>query len=279
MNIFDELDKNKEGSLDHAELRSIFSYMGLSPSHSSKIFKLHDTNGDGTIDRSEWLNIVDHVRYGADDDELKSFMEALQERYEHTGHIYEPVSAAKFILKHDSRKRAFWDSLLIILLVYISLSLPLTFAFEGMGVTLRPMDVFVDCVFMLDVLLNFNTTYINKNMEVVEDQGHRLQLFENMVSAGYPVIGSFGIHHVWPDAWTAACEASEAWEACKSSQIIPTGQVDEAAEKVRNCGGIGRSYVVETLLWHWQAMWFDEPLTSYGALVRMHIADFGRRCH
>jgi hypothetical protein len=47
--------------------------------------------------------------------------------------------------------------------------LPLTFAFgEGCSEALKHADLTVDCLFILDVCLNFRTTFVNKNMEVVD---------------------------------------------------------------------------------------------------------------
>lgn len=169
MSIFDELDTDKQGSIDHSELRNVFAYMGLPAAHAAKVFKASDENGDGLIDRTEWLTIVDQFHDNTDADEMHDLMKALADRYMQVGHIYEAVKPAICILRHDSRLRMLWDSVIIILLGYISISLPLTFGF-GNEITklLGPVDNAVDGIFMFDVLLNFRTTFLNKNMEVVE---------------------------------------------------------------------------------------------------------------
>jgi hyperpolarization activated cyclic nucleotide-gated potassium channel 2 len=168
MDIFDELDLDKEGAIDHMELRTIFTHMGLPPAHAAKVFHGYDQKGLGKIGRAEWLRMVQHFEDKDDDSELHAFLQALVDRFSAFGQIYEPSASSRCILRHDSRQRMFWDFFMVLTLTFISLTLPLQFAF-GSDVVHPFADTGIDCLFILDVVINFRTTFVSKNQEVVEN--------------------------------------------------------------------------------------------------------------
>ena len=68
------------------------------------------------------------------------------------------------MLRHNSRFRLRWDLLIILLALYNCITIPYEVAFgagfvDNIGVNV--LDYTIDCLFFLDVLFNFRTTYIN----------------------------------------------------------------------------------------------------------------------
>ena len=105
------------------------------------------------------------------------------DRYQELGFIYEKENASSCIMHHDSAARIAWDMTTLALLLYIVFSLPLSLAF-GDKVGLQVPDMITDCLFMLDVVLNFRTTYMNQNKERVVLHGKSWELV-SVMGAGF----------------------------------------------------------------------------------------------
>nr|QQY02582.1 potassium voltage-gated channel subfamily H member 2 [Cryptocotyle lingua] len=87
-----------------------------------------------------------------------------------------------FTLKHYGPVKAVWDWLILGLVIYTAIFTPYAAAFHlleenkairksGEWSTLRAIDFFVDIMFIIDILINFRTTYVNKNDELISDPG------------------------------------------------------------------------------------------------------------
>ncbi|KAL7053947.1 hypothetical protein AAHC03_026675 [Spirometra sp. Aus1] len=91
----------------------------------------------------------------------------------------------KFTLKHYSPIRAVWDWFILLLVIYTVIFTPYMTAFllnyKGFNCTqpqqrypghrsiLGTVDIMVDIMFVFDIIINFRTTYVNKNDEVVSN--------------------------------------------------------------------------------------------------------------
>ncbi|KAL3314861.1 hypothetical protein Ciccas_006508 [Cichlidogyrus casuarinus] len=94
------------------------------------------------------------------------------------------------IIKHNGAFKPIWDWFISILVLYTAIFTPYSAAFlllkpsstnspVGENATkLAPVDTvyhtinyIVDCAFILDVLINFRTTYVNKNDEIISGPG------------------------------------------------------------------------------------------------------------
>ncbi|VDN97348.1 unnamed protein product [Rodentolepis nana] len=89
----------------------------------------------------------------------------------------------KYTLKHYSPTRAVWDWFILILVIYTAIFTPYNAAFllnhnvsacsnaqprsAGQQTILGIADKLVDVMFFMDIIINFRTTYVNKNDEVV----------------------------------------------------------------------------------------------------------------
>ncbi|KAG7269112.1 hypothetical protein CRUP_008413 [Coryphaenoides rupestris] len=86
----------------------------------------------------------------------------------------------KFTILHYSPFKAVWDWLILLLVIYTAILTPYSAAFllndreeqkrRECGYSCSPLnvvDLMVDIMFIIDILINFRTTYVNANEEVV----------------------------------------------------------------------------------------------------------------
>ncbi|KAM9457274.1 potassium voltage-gated channel subfamily H member 6a [Clarias gariepinus] len=94
----------------------------------------------------------------------------------------------KWTILHYSPFKAVWDWLILLLVLYTAVFTPYSAAFllsehqeEGRGdcgYTCNPLnvvDLVVDVMFIIDIIINFRTTYVNRNDEVVSHPGRIAQ--------------------------------------------------------------------------------------------------------
>ncbi|KAM4689652.1 voltage-gated inwardly rectifying potassium channel KCNH2 [Discoglossus pictus] len=90
----------------------------------------------------------------------------------------------KWTILHYSPFKAVWDWLILLLVIYTAIFTPYSAAFllgdqdenekVNCGYTCNPLsvvDLMVDIMFIIDILINFRTTYVNSNEEVVSHPG------------------------------------------------------------------------------------------------------------
>uniref|UniRef100_A0A8C5PJK1 Potassium voltage-gated channel subfamily H member 2 n=1 Tax=Leptobrachium leishanense TaxID=445787 RepID=A0A8C5PJK1_9ANUR len=90
----------------------------------------------------------------------------------------------KWTILHYSPFKAVWDWLILLLVIYTAIFTPYSAAFllndqeeqdkENCGYSCNPLsvvDLMVDIMFIIDILINFRTTYVNSNEEVVSHPG------------------------------------------------------------------------------------------------------------
>uniref|UniRef100_F7AYV2 Potassium voltage-gated channel subfamily H member 7 n=1 Tax=Ornithorhynchus anatinus TaxID=9258 RepID=F7AYV2_ORNAN len=88
----------------------------------------------------------------------------------------------KFTILHYSPFKAVWDWVILLLVIYTAIFTPYSAAFllndkeeqkrRECGYSCSPLnvvDLIVDIMFIIDILINFRTTYVNQNEEVVSD--------------------------------------------------------------------------------------------------------------
>ncbi|XP_067887134.1 potassium voltage-gated channel subfamily H member 2-like isoform X2 [Heterodontus francisci] len=90
----------------------------------------------------------------------------------------------KWTILHYSPFKAVWDWLILLLVIYTAIFTPYSAAFllndqeevkrRDCGYSCNPLnvvDLIVDIMFIIDILINFRTTYVNSNDEVVSHPG------------------------------------------------------------------------------------------------------------
>ncbi|KAJ8344821.1 hypothetical protein SKAU_G00290140, partial [Synaphobranchus kaupii] len=94
----------------------------------------------------------------------------------------------KWTILHYSPFKAVWDWIILLLVIYTAVFTPYSAAFllneeederrRTCGYTCNPLnvvDLVVDVMFIIDILINFRTTYVNSNDEVVSHPGRIAQ--------------------------------------------------------------------------------------------------------
>ncbi|KAM9746166.1 potassium voltage-gated channel subfamily H member 6a isoform 2-T2 [Menidia menidia] len=94
----------------------------------------------------------------------------------------------KWTILHYSPFKAVWDWVILLLVIYTAIFTPYSAAFllneveeeqrRSCGYTCNPLnvvDLVVDVMFIVDILINFRTTYVNQNDEVVSHPGRIAQ--------------------------------------------------------------------------------------------------------
>ena len=73
------------------------------------------------------------------------------------------------VILHYTTFKTTWDWIILFLTLYTTISVPflVCFAFEHTAVSI--IDLLVDWLFLADIALNFHTTYVGKDGEVIDD--------------------------------------------------------------------------------------------------------------
>ncbi|XP_053326715.1 potassium voltage-gated channel subfamily H member 8-like [Spea bombifrons] len=86
------------------------------------------------------------------------------------------IQKSRFILLHYGTFKAGWDWLILLATFYVAVTVPFNVCFtitrdDSISSRSPPSvsDIFVEILFMLDILLNFRTTYVSKSGQVVYD--------------------------------------------------------------------------------------------------------------
>ncbi|KAK2536159.1 Kcnh4 [Columba guinea] len=85
------------------------------------------------------------------------------------------VQKSRFILLHYSIFKALWDWLILLATFYVAITVPYNVCFTGTEDSFSATrstivsDIAVEMLFILDIILNFRTTYVSKSGQVVYD--------------------------------------------------------------------------------------------------------------
>uniref|UniRef100_A0A4W3IHJ8 Potassium voltage-gated channel, subfamily H (eag-related), member 3 n=1 Tax=Callorhinchus milii TaxID=7868 RepID=A0A4W3IHJ8_CALMI len=87
------------------------------------------------------------------------------------------IQKSRFILLHYGTFKAGWDWLILLATFYVAVTVPYNVCFsvsrdDNSAASRNPpsvSDIFVEILFMLDIMLNFRTTYVSKSGQVVYD--------------------------------------------------------------------------------------------------------------
>ncbi|KAK5881304.1 hypothetical protein CesoFtcFv8_022119 [Champsocephalus esox] len=83
------------------------------------------------------------------------------------------VKKSRFILLHYSVSKALWDWLILLATFYVAVTVPYNVSFTpyddtvSAGRSTIPSDIVVEMLFIIDIILNFRTTYVSQSGQVV----------------------------------------------------------------------------------------------------------------
>ncbi|XP_066919180.1 potassium voltage-gated channel subfamily H member 2-like isoform X3 [Clytia hemisphaerica] len=99
------------------------------------------------------------------------------------------VRRCNFVINHEGRFKVLWDWIVLVLVIFTAIQIPYYAAFSNnvnnivldvvKNNEVRPMlilSLIVDCMFVLDIFLNFRTTYIQSSSDVLEKNPKKLAI-------------------------------------------------------------------------------------------------------
>ncbi|KAJ3608460.1 hypothetical protein NHX12_025507 [Muraenolepis orangiensis] len=99
-----------------------------------------------------------------------------------------------WILLHYSPFKAFWDWIILLLVLYTAVFTPYSAAFlldehrdRACGYTCDPLnmvDILVDILFIVDIVINFRTSYVSQSDEVVTEPG---RVAKHYITGWFPI--------------------------------------------------------------------------------------------
>ena len=82
---------------------------------------------------------------------------------------WEGQKVPRFTVFHYSLFKTIWDWIILVLTLYTAVVAPFVVSFQYTSNDLVIFNIFVDMFFIVDVMLNFKTTYSGKEGEIVFD--------------------------------------------------------------------------------------------------------------
>eukprot|EP00931_Biecheleriopsis_adriatica_P104497 TRINITY_DN79168_c0_g1_i1.p1 TRINITY_DN79168_c0_g1~~TRINITY_DN79168_c0_g1_i1.p1 ORF type:complete len:674 (+),score=112.11 TRINITY_DN79168_c0_g1_i1:32-2023(+) len=174
LNLFKELDSDGSGVIGIEEMREALRAIGEHPARARRLLEAADINGDGEIELEEWNQVVDSLLKGTASSAMAQFASRLMHHTSENGTIAfaaqsgqaaRPLDVPWLMLRYDSMLRMMWELFIASLLLYLAVLMPFNLAFYD-DMDQRPflaVGTAVDTAFLLDILVNFRTTYVNRD--------------------------------------------------------------------------------------------------------------------
>jgi Ion transport protein len=119
------------------------------------------------------------------------------------------INKAWGVVYPDATFKGIWDLICLVLIIYQSIIIPfrLCFDVEASGI-MYYWETFIDCVFMLDIFVNFNTGFYKKGYLVMK----RREIIKNYLRTWFvlDVLASFPYSEVFSSAPFVALENENA---------------------------------------------------------------------
>ncbi|KZC10472.1 Potassium voltage-gated channel subfamily H member 8 [Dufourea novaeangliae] len=139
--------KNEKGDV----VLFLASHKDITNTKDSQLCELHDSVYDARNVRCNGANL------------LHSTAAPLPE-YKTTG-----IKKSQFVLSHYGGFKSCWDWLILIATFYVAIVVPFNASFINTDRPTMVSDVVVEALFIIDIVLNFRTTYVSKKGEVVSN--------------------------------------------------------------------------------------------------------------
>lgn len=205
----------------------------------------------------EWLDSI--MRGAADLGGEKRFKEDsfLTEMY--------TTSELKRVILPFSRFRRVWDGITIVLVMYTAIYVPLAISISGAFVSpfFRTIDVFTDLIFVMDILINFQTAYVTKDASLEID---KKRIRKYYLTTWFPVdlVGSIPWEIIALFGEAAGFKATEGQavqiiRTLKVPKLLRLGRLFKFIARFEGAANIGRIVMLMLLfmlLLHWLACAF-----------------------
>eukprot|EP00930_Biecheleria_cincta_P049588 TRINITY_DN34789_c0_g1_i1.p1 TRINITY_DN34789_c0_g1~~TRINITY_DN34789_c0_g1_i1.p1 ORF type:complete len:683 (-),score=77.44 TRINITY_DN34789_c0_g1_i1:276-2324(-) len=174
INLFHQIDTNGSGAIGTEELRQALRAVNEHPARARRLLHLADSNGDGLIEYDEWEATIDSMTRGNTSTVMNTFLQSLAEHTDIHGKV-NGIAEERHpccMLSYKSPVRICWDLWMLCLLAFMIIVTPFKLAFDETHVLERQWaltDIMMDCCFLFDVILNFRTTFSNRDGLEVTD--------------------------------------------------------------------------------------------------------------
>jgi len=190
----------------------------------------------------------------------------------------ESIAVRKRILLPNARFKSTWDTWILLLVLYNSLSIPIEFGFETEQVYgLKVWDALVDCMFILDILLQFDTAFYHKDGTLELD---RRAIAKNYLVSWFPVDLVASI----PVDWFLAEDNSSASAlgAAKVPRLLRLGRLLKKLDQFTAARTIRVAHILLSviMLAHWVAcIWWKIGVSNssgwpYSDAVLLNVDDW-----
>ena len=109
----------------------------------------------------------------------------------------------KHLIRHSNILKSIWDSIILICILYTSAMVPFLLAFKLSSSIVLIIDTIVDCMFIIDIILTFFTTYVGPDGEFVTNSKMIRRNYikgwftlDCIAALPYSVVQSFGLNHL-----------------------------------------------------------------------------------
>ncbi|XP_070399951.1 voltage-gated inwardly rectifying potassium channel KCNH2-like [Nothobranchius furzeri] len=158
------------GRAKQQHTRGLSSWIRIPPND----VKTHDPPANSVLEEIRLSTVLRHLFLALQAQVLSLGADVLPEYKLQTPRIH------KWTVLHYSPFKAVWDWLILLLVIYTAILTPYSAAFllndqeevaqQNCGYSCSPLnvlDLIVDIMFIIDIIINFRTTYVNSNDEVV----------------------------------------------------------------------------------------------------------------
>ena len=178
----------------------------------------------------------------------------------------------KWIILPSSRFRMTWDAALLCLVLYTSISLPvmLSFALDTeQALSVRVVEIFIDIVFLIDIVLNFNTAVLRDSILLIDKKAIARHYAKRWLSidaaSSVPWEVIFLIIEASNGSQSNGADGSDlgslgALKVLKVPKLLRLGRVFKILERVQGAANVSRIVMLVAgmaMVIHWLcAVWF-----------------------
>ena len=173
--IYMQLDEDSNSQLTEKELLVAVRGLGLPDTDIASVFERADTDQSGYIALDEFVDMMSDA-FGSRLSELDDLRQRDLDVRIKNGTI--TFGDKEFLLwgsleylinPFDPASQIFELVVMVVLLVSL-FTTPLSLAFESFEISMRPVDLAIDILFMADIVRNFNTAHVTEDQMMVCDR-------------------------------------------------------------------------------------------------------------
>ncbi|XP_032232878.1 potassium voltage-gated channel subfamily H member 1 isoform X2 [Nematostella vectensis] len=176
-----------------------------------------------------------------------------------------PETPPRVILHYNTFKTS-WDWVILILTLYTTVSVPFMVCFAYNSEPLNILDMIVDWLFIADIVLNFHTTYVGKDGEIIDDPRLiRLNYLKTWFVLDLVSSLPYGVLYFIPKSEMEQTEIANLLSFLRVFRLLRLGRVARKIDKYLEYGASTFFLLMLSfcLVAHWMACMFYVIATKY----------------